>query len=84
VKNGVTLGEQSGFPSLDQQFYRDAHLFVHLCHRVVMLDGQEITLTRMQHQLLALLVEHAGEIVSRPTLALWVWGCAWAALTHAG
>jgi hypothetical protein len=44
---------------LDEQFYRDDHLFVHLCHQVGMLDGEAITLTRMEYRLLAVLVEHA-------------------------
>ena len=48
---------------LDEQFYRDDHLFVHLCHQVGMLDGEAITLTRMEYRLLAVLVEHAGESV---------------------
>ena len=74
MKNGVTFGEQSVFPSLDQQFYRDAHLFVHLRHRMVMLDGQAITLTRMEHRLLALLVEDAGEIVPRASVLAQIWG----------
>jgi DNA-binding response OmpR family regulator len=68
------LGEQS--VSLDQQYYRDAHLFVHLRHEVVMLDGQAITLARMQHRLLALLVQHAGEVVPLAILLIqirWLW-----------
>ena len=63
------MSEQSGFP-----FYRDDHLFVDLRQRLVILDGETVRLTPMQYRLLALLVEHAGEIVPRPTLALWVWG----------
>jgi DNA-binding response OmpR family regulator len=39
---------------LDQQFYRDDHLFVHLRHQVAMLDGEAIFLTRMEYRLLAL------------------------------
>ena len=61
-------------PPLDQQCYRDEHLVVHLRHRVVMLDGQAITLTPMQHRLLALLVEHAGEVVTRPILVMQIRG----------
>ena len=61
-------------PPLDQQYYRDEHLLVHLRHRVVMLDGQAITLTPMQHRLLALLVEHAGEVVTRPILVTQIRG----------
>jgi DNA-binding response OmpR family regulator len=67
--NSVTLGEQSVFP-----FYRDAHLFVDLRQQVVLLDSEAVRLTPMQYRMLALLVEHAGEIVPRPTLALWVSG----------
>jgi hypothetical protein len=37
---------------LDEQFYRDDHLFVHLRHKVVMLDGETIFLTRMEYRLL--------------------------------
>jgi DNA-binding response OmpR family regulator len=68
------LGEQSLLPALDRQFYRDQHLLVHLRHDLVMLDSRVLPLSRIEYRLLALLVEHAGEIVSRPTLALWVWG----------
>jgi DNA-binding response OmpR family regulator len=70
VKNGVTFGEQSVFPSSDQQFYRDAHLFVHLHQQVVMLDGETVRLNRLEYRLLALLVEHAGEVVPRPILLM--------------
>ena len=49
---------------LDEQFYRDGHLLVHLRHQLVMLDGQEIALTRMGYRLLTILVEHAGEVAT--------------------
>jgi len=61
---------------LDQQFYRDDHLFVHLRHEVVMLDGEAITLARMEYRLLAVLVEHAGEVMPRAALLMRVWGYA--------
>ena len=61
-------------PSLDQQFYLYEVLFVHLRHPVVMLDGQAITLTRMEYRLLALLVEHAGEVVPRAVILKQIWG----------
>ena len=51
---------------LDEQFYRDDHLFVHLRQQVVMLDGEAIFLTRMQHRLLALLVESDHYIETVP------------------
>jgi len=68
------LGEQSLLPSLDKRFYRDEHLFVHLSHQVVMLGGKTITLTRMQYQVLALLVEHAGAVVPRAAFLRQIWG----------
>ena len=57
-------------PSLDEHFYRDNHLFVHLRHEVVMLDGEPIFLTRMEYRLLAVLVKRAGEVVPRPNLLM--------------
>jgi DNA-binding response OmpR family regulator len=59
---------------LDEQFYRDDHLFVHLRHEVVMLDGQSITLTRNQYCLLVLLLEHPGEVVPRAIVSRKVLG----------
>ena len=57
-------------PSLDEQYYRDEHLSVDLRDRVVILDGQILILTRTEYRLLALLVEHAGEVVPRPILLM--------------
>jgi DNA-binding response OmpR family regulator len=59
---------------LDQPFYRDAHLFVHLRHQVVMLDGKTITLTGLQYRVLVLLVENAGEVVPRGAFLRQIWG----------
>ena len=59
---------------LDEQFYRDDHLFVHLRHEVVMLDGEAITLTRMEYRLLTLLLERAGEVVPRAIIVTELWG----------
>ena len=72
VKNAVS--NLLRLPSLKPPFYRDKNLFVSLRDRLVILDSQILTLTCMEYRVLALLVEHAGEIVPRPTLALWVWG----------
>jgi len=59
---------------LDEQFYRDGHLFVHLRHRVMMLDGEPIFLTCMEYRLLALLVEHAGVVVPRASILAQILG----------
>ena len=61
-------------PSLDEQYYRDEHLFVDLRRQVVTLDSDTLRLTRMQYRLLALLVEHTGVVVTRPILSMQIWG----------
>jgi DNA-binding response OmpR family regulator len=50
--------------------YRDDHLYVDLRQKAVILDGEAVRLTPMQYQILALLVEHAGVIVTRPILLM--------------
>jgi hypothetical protein len=54
------------FLSLKPPLYRGQRLFVCLRDRLVILDSQILTLT--EYRLLALLVEHAGEVVPRPVL----------------
>ena len=46
-------------PSVDEQYYRDDHLYVDLRQQLVMLDGETVRLTPMQFRLLALFVENA-------------------------
>jgi DNA-binding response OmpR family regulator len=60
--------------SLGEQFYRDDHLFVDPRQKLVTLDGEIVTLTRKEYRLLALLVQHAGEVVPRPILLTHIWG----------
>lgn len=45
-----------------------------LCQQLVTLDGQTVTLTRMEYRLLALFVRHGGEVVPRATIMMRVWG----------
>ncbi len=54
--------------------YEDAHLKVDFESRVARLDGNPMQMTRKEYELLALLVENAGEIVPRETLLLRIWG----------
>ena len=60
--------------SLDEQYYRDGHLYVDLRQQLVMLDGEMVRLTPMQYRLLALLVEHAGVVVTRPVFLIQLGG----------
>lgn len=54
--------------------YRDLHLQVDSDRRLVALDGSHLILTRKEFELLALLVDSAGEVVSRGDILLSVWG----------
>jgi DNA-binding response OmpR family regulator len=54
--------------------YQDEHLSLDFNQQIFCLDGKRLTLTRKEHELLSLLVEHAGEIVPRHALLLQVWG----------
>lgn len=54
--------------------YNDEHLALDFTKKVVALDAESMILTRKEYDLLALLVQHAGEIIPRHALLLQVWG----------
>ena len=66
--------ELTQITSNPQSRYQDAHLEVDFNRRTVALDAERLVLTRMEYELLSLLVECAGEIVPRDVLLLRVWG----------
>lgn len=57
-----------------ERLYRDEHLTVEFDHARVYLDLERMTFTRKEYELLAFLVQHAGEIIPRQALLLRVWG----------
>jgi len=54
--------------------YRDEHLAIDFDQQAAILDNERMTLTRKEYDLLALLVQHAGEIIPREALLMRVWG----------
>jgi DNA-binding response OmpR family regulator len=54
--------------------YQDLHLTVNFQRQKVSLDGTVLALTRKEYELLALLCEHAGDIVPRDVLLSRIWG----------
>ena len=66
----------SALPPPSPPSYRDEHLFVDLRQQAVILDGETVRLTPMQYRLFALLVEHAGVVVTRPIILMQMWGYA--------
>ena len=62
--------------------YRDEHLAMDFTQHAVMLDSERVILTRKEYELLALLVQHAGEIIPRDALLMQVWGYSTEILTR--
>jgi two-component system KDP operon response regulator KdpE len=54
--------------------FDDGHLHVDLVRREVMLAGQPVALARKEYALLALLVQHAGRVVTQPQILRELWG----------
>lgn len=54
--------------------FDDGRLRIDLARREVTLQGEPVTLTRKEYALLALLVQHAGRVVTQPQLLREVWG----------
>ena len=54
--------------------YQDEHLTMDFQRQLAFLDGQSMGLTRKEYDLLALLVQHAGEIIPRDALLMRIWG----------
>jgi len=54
--------------------YRDEHLQLDFAQQTAILDTERMILTRKEYDLLALLVQHAGEIIPREALLMQVWG----------
>jgi DNA-binding response OmpR family regulator len=54
--------------------YRDLHLEMNFVSGLVSLDSRPMVLSRKEYQLLSVLVQNAGELVSRDALLLTVWG----------
>jgi DNA-binding response OmpR family regulator len=57
-----------------QPRYKDAHLEVDFIRGLAALDDRQLVLTRKEYELLALLVDSAGEVVPREALLMQIWG----------
>jgi DNA-binding response OmpR family regulator len=56
------------------QRYQDQHLELDFEHKVAHMDARPLGLTRKEYDLLALLIQNAGEVVGREMLLYRVWG----------
>lgn len=62
--------------------FDDGRLRVDLARREVFVDGRPVALSRKEYALLALLVRHAGRLVTQPQLLREIWGPAHQQDTH--
>ncbi|MEI7037699.1 response regulator [Fulvimonas yonginensis] len=62
--------------------YDDGRLAVDLARREVALDGRPVALTRKEYAVLALLLRHAGRVVTQQQLLREVWGATHVQDTH--
>jgi DNA-binding response OmpR family regulator len=72
VEEGIVGSGQAAGKSIPP--YRDEHLKIDFDQEAALLDDGRMALTRKEYDLLALLVEHAGEIIPREALLMRVWG----------
>jgi len=63
-------------------YYDDGHLHIDLARRAVTLDGASLTLTRKEYAVLAMLLRHAGRVVTQQQLLREIWGATHVQDTH--
>jgi two-component system KDP operon response regulator KdpE len=63
-------------------YYDDGRLRIDLARREVTLDGTSLALTRKEYAVLALLLRHAGRVVSQQQLLREIWGASHVQDTH--
>ena len=69
-------------PAGTEPVFDDGHLHVDLGRREVRLDATSIALARKEYALLALLIQHAGRVVTQPQLLRELWGPSHQSDTH--
>jgi two-component system KDP operon response regulator KdpE len=61
-------------PADAEPIFDDGRLRVDLARREVLLDGAPVALSRREYGLLAMLVRHAGRVITQPQLLRELWG----------
>lgn len=69
LRDRATAGAEHASPRYD-----DGRLVIDMARREVCLDGGELSLTRKEYAVLALLLRHAGRVVTQQQLLREVWG----------
>ena len=61
-------------PAVSADVYADLHLFANFETGAVELDGKSLKFAHKEFELLAYLLRHARELVTRETLLMTIWG----------
>lgn len=77
----VLLRQQTGVQE-ENALFDDGHLRIDLARREVRLNGELLALGRKEYALLALLLKHAGRVVTQPQILREVWGATHQDDTH--
>lgn len=77
----VLLRSRPGEPAARQR-YDDGRLVIDLARREVHLDGTLLSLTRKEYAVLALLLQHAGRVVTQQHILRELWGATHTQDTH--
>ena len=78
----VALRHRAAVGSAGQPLFQTGELLVDLAGHLVRLKGEEVHLTPTEFKLLAVLVRHAGRVVTHRQLLLEVWGPGASANSH--
>lgn len=76
------LLRQHAASSDEAAIFDDGHLRIDLSMREIRIDGELLTLRRKEYALLALLLKHAGRVVTHPQILRELWGATHADDTH--
>jgi two-component system KDP operon response regulator KdpE len=70
----LRVAERHSQPGPEESVFRSGDIEVDLARRVVLRKGREVKLTATEYSLLALLVRHAGRVLTHRQLLKEVWG----------
>jgi two-component system KDP operon response regulator KdpE len=69
-------------PVEGQPIFQSEGLVVDLAHRLITLNGSEVSLTPTEYDLLKLLIQHAGKVLTHRQLLRQVWGAPYEDQAH--
>jgi two-component system KDP operon response regulator KdpE len=70
----LRVAQRHALPGQEESVFRSGTIEVDLARRVVLRQGKEVKLTATEYSLLALLVRHAGRVLTHRQLLREVWG----------